>query len=203
MTWLERLDLALARRLCPRLHEFQGEGVDPAWEPPSPVTPGVLRPSAAIVAGLLELRGLELRLADVHAVLLGRPGRYSEGQQEHTLIAGAAACVHAVSRHSQDGQLPDGDFAVHLFRTLVGDMARFRNNWLRRDVPWDGLLHVSYPEASEVPGLLADFRPGNSYRDVPVRFEAMHPVRQAFRCCGGWRASRRSPTSTCRSRSWS
>jgi hypothetical protein len=137
------------------------------------------------------LRGIELRLSEVQAVLTGRRGRYEPVHQEYAFIQGMARCLGFMHERARTQRPPDGEFAVELFRVFSGDIARFQNNWLRRDMPWDGLLYVPYPDASDIPVLLGSFDEASCYRDVPARFLALHPVRQALRVM--WRLARIAP----------
>jgi hypothetical protein len=68
---------------------------------------------------------------------------------------------------------------------------RFRNNALRSDPPWDGVLYVPHPAPGELPALLDTFDAGHSYRDHPAVFASLHPVRQSFRVL--WRFARLAP----------
>jgi hypothetical protein len=191
LTHLERLDLALASRLLPRAEALDLQASPESWAHlliDSTVRP---RPAAGLVCGHLELRGIDLRLSEVQAVLHGRQGRYRPDHQEYAFIHGTARCLALMQERARARLVPDGEFAVELFRTFAGDLARFKNNWLRRDMPWDGLLYIDYPPAADVPDLLGRFDPANSYRDVPVRFETLHPVRQSFRVM--WRLARIAP----------
>lgn len=191
LTYLERLDLALAGRIVPRAEQLDASSPLEDWAnlmvDPTPR----LRPHAGLVSGHLELRGLDLRIADVYAVLHGRSESIRKDQQEYTFIHGMARCLALVQERGRTGNPPDGEFAVTLFRTFAGDLARFRNNWLRRDMPWDGLIYVPYPDAADVPMLLGDFNALQAYRDQPLRFASLHPVRQAFRVL--WRLARIAP----------
>lgn len=191
LTFLERLDLKLASRLVPRLGAFDVQAPPEAWAHLLLDGDARIRPAAGLVCGHLELRGIDLRLTEVQSVLMGRHGRYQPDNQEYAFIQGMARCLALIQERARAQVAPDGEFAVELFRGFAGDLARFKNNWLRRDMPWDGLLYVPYPEASDVPGLLGNFDEASCYRDVPARFSSLHPVRQSFRVL--WRMARIAP----------
>lgn len=183
---LERLDLALAARLAAgdgdvvatsrrqRSRWFESETGDDHW-----------------VAATLGLRGLRIRPEDVAAVLFRTPGRFKKGQQEHALILGMKSVLQVMRNRASHGVPPTGWFLVDLFRVLTTEVRRFRRNALRGDHPWDGLLHVTYPEADQLRGLLDSFTEEGCYRDIPARFRSLHPVRQSFRLM--WRFARLAP----------
>lgn len=191
LTHLERLDLALATQMVPRAEALDLQAPPEAWAHLLVEAGNRPRPAAGLVCGHLELRGIDLRLSEVQAVLHGRQGRYQPEQQEYAFIQGMARCLALVGERVRAQLPPDGEFAVELFRAFAGDLARFRNNWLRRDLPWDGLLYVPYPAAQDVPDLLDRFDEASSYRDLPLRFLGLHPVRQSFRLL--WRLARIAP----------
>jgi hypothetical protein len=191
LTYLERLDLALASRIVPRAEQFDLQAAPETWAHLLIDVSNRPRPAAGLVCGHLELRGIDLRLSEVQSVLHGRHGRYHPEHQEYAFIQGMARCLSLMNERARAQRTPDGEFAVELFRAFAGDLARFKNNWLRRDMPWDGLLHVPYPDAGDVPSLLGQFDETACYRDVPARFLALHPVRQSFRVL--WRAARVAP----------
>ncbi len=191
LTYLERLDVSLASRLVPRAEALDLRAAPETWAHLLIDLGNRPRPAAGLVCGHLELRGVDLRLSEVQSVLSGRSGRYQPEHQEYAFIHGMARCLSLLSERARAQQPPDGEFAVELFRAFAGDLARFKNNWLRRDMPWDGLVHVPYPDAADVPSLLGRFDEANSYRDVPLRFGALHPVRQGFRLL--WRMARIAP----------
>ena len=80
---------------------------------------------------------------------------------------------------------------VDMFKEFTRGVARFRNNTLRRDLPWDAILFVDYPACGNVSDCLDAFHRGNFYTDLGLRFENLHPVRQAFRIL--WLFARISP----------
>ncbi len=191
LTHLERLDIALAARIVPLAECLDTRSAPEAFAPIGTQEPLRHRPAASLICGLLHLRGLELGLGDVQDVLLARPGRFRPPHQEAEFVLGLSRCLAMVSARAQSGAAPDGAFARELFQAFAHRLARFRNNIIRRDMPWDGFLHLSYPAAQEVASLLARFDAGNCYRDVRARFERLHPVRQAFRLL--WRFVRIAP----------
>ena len=187
-TLLERLDLALASRLARRaahvdfgrledLHEV-ALGPRPSDEP-------------VYIAGLLGLRGFTIHAGDVERVLSGLPSRYHGGHQEHALILGAERALRMLNERSLRGVWPDGWTLVAAFQELTRDVPRFRNNTLRRDPPWDALLHVSYADVTQVRAALDTFDLEHSFRDFPALYDALHPARRAFRVL--WRFARIAP----------
>ncbi|MEZ5966922.1 MAG: Fic family protein [Planctomycetota bacterium] len=191
LTYLERLDVKLATRMVPRAETLDLRAPPETWAHLLVDATMRTRPAAGLVCGHLELRGVDLRLTEVQAALTGRAGRYQPGQQEYAFIQGMARCLALLRQRAEAQVAPDGAFAVDLFRAFAGDLARFKANWLRRDMPWDGLIYVPYPDASEVPRLLGSFVEATCYRDLPLRFARLHPVRQAFRVL--WRLARIAP----------
>jgi hypothetical protein len=191
LTHLERLDLGLAARIVPLAAGLEVQGGPETLAEIGTAEPLRQRPAAAVICGLLELRGLELRLGDVQDVLSGRPGRLQSPHQEAEFVLGLSRCLGMISARAQSGVLPDGAFALDLFEAFAHRIVRFRNNSLRHDMPWDGLMYLSYPPAADVGALLGSFANSNCYRDVRVRFSRLHPVRQSFRVL--WRLCRISP----------
>jgi hypothetical protein len=188
LSMLERIDLALASRMV-------GSGVDD--EPiavAQRVLDGVRRPTptdTTFLASLLRLRGLVLDDDDVACVLEGRPGRMSPLTQEFRLLRGLQSALQLIRQRAGDGKPPDGWFLVELFRAMTAELPRFRNNDLRRGPPWDALLYVSYPAPDQLPPILDTFDQARCYRDLPVVFHSLHPVRQGFRLL--WRFARIAP----------
>jgi hypothetical protein len=187
LTMLERIDLALASRMV-------AHGADEPIAAAQRVLDGVRRPAPGdvpFVASLLRLRGFVLTDDDAADVLAGRPGRLASVTQEHRLLRGLFACLRLVRARAAEGRDPDGWFLVDLFRTMTADLPRFRNNELRRGPPWDALLHVAYPTPDQLRAVLDTFDADRCYRDVPLLFRSLHPVRQAFRVL--WRFARIAP----------
>jgi hypothetical protein len=187
LTMLERIDLALARRMV-------GRAGDEPLAAAQRVLDGVRRPApddVPFLAALLRLRGFVLADHDAADVVGGRDGRLAEVTQEHRLLRGLAACLRLVRARAAEGREPDGWFLVDLFRTMTAELPRFRNNELRRGPPWDALLYVDYPAPDQLRGLLDTFDLDRCYRDVPLLFRSLHPVRQAFRLL--WRFARIAP----------
>jgi hypothetical protein len=185
---LERVDLALARAMI---------GVAAEDEPlavAQRVLDGVRRPApsdTAFLASLLRLRGFVLDDDDVADVLAGRMGRLSPITQEHRLLRGLQQCLRLVRLRAADGMPPDGWFLVDLFRAMTAELPRFRNNDLRRGLPWDAVMWVDYPQPEQLRAVLDTFDLQRCYRDVPLVFESLHPVRQGFRLL--WRFARIAP----------
>lgn len=183
---LQRLDLALALRVAdapPLVMELtEGLGL--------PAVPAVDR--LEWVAGLLGLRGLRVRSEEVQAVIDGDPGRFDPEHHEYALIDGMLQ-VHQrlVEPGANFSPPPDGWTLMELFKQFVGKVARFRNNHIRKDTPWDAVLYVKYPESKDLTDCLDNFHRDNAYMDNSVRFENLHPVRQAFRVL--WHFARIAP----------
>jgi hypothetical protein len=185
---LERVDLALASRML-----TPGADCEPIAAAQRALD-GVRQPGVAdipFIASLLRLRGFALADEDAADVLCGRPSRLSPVTQEHRLLRGLAECLQRIRQRAADGREPDGWFLVEMFRTMTAELPRFRNNDLRRGPPWDALLYVDYPAADQLRVALDRFEPEHSYRDTPVVFQALHPVRQGFRLF--WRFARLAP----------
>lgn len=158
------------------------------------VLDGVRQPSpgdVAFLASLLRLRGFVLVDDDAADVLGGRPSRLSPVTQEHRLLRGLAECLRLIRQRAAEGRSPDGWFLVELFRTMTAELPRFRNNDLRRGPPWDALLYVDYPPADQLRAALDRFDAEHCFRDAPLVFQSLHPVRQAFRLF--WRFARLAP----------
>lgn len=184
---LERIDLALASRMV-------AHGGDEPIAAAQRVLDRARRPAAddsAFVASLLRLRGFVLADDDAEDVLSGRCGRLGAVTQEHRLLRGLAACLQLVRARAADGRQPDGWFLVELFRAMTADLPRFRNNELRRGPPWDALLYVHYAAPEQLRPVLDTFDRDRCFRDVPLVFQSLHPVRQGFRLL--WRFARIAP----------
>ena len=188
LSLLERVDLAIASRMVgrsPAEDELAAaQRVIDAMRRPHPG-------DATFVAALLRLRGFVVDDRDVTDALTGRPGRLSPLTQEHRLARGLQSCLERVRERALGAEPPDGWFLVDLFRTMTGELPRFRNNELRRGPPWDALLYVTHPPHHELRSLLDSFDAKHCYRDVPAVFQGLHPVRQAFRIL--WRFARIAP----------
>ncbi len=187
-TLLERLDLAVAAGLTQRSDHLDRARVG---------TFDASLPSAAPtdwsrwIAGMLGLRGYVLHQSEIDQALTGAATRLKPGHQELALLHGLQRVLLRVQERACRGQAPDGWFLVDLFKDLTRDIARFRGNVLRRDLPWDTILYVPYPEAAELRRLLDQFDTAHSFRDFPLVFGRLHPVRRAFRVM--WRFARIAP----------
>jgi hypothetical protein len=185
---LEQVDLAMASRLV-------GRGAQPdLLATAQRVLDGVRRPVPTddeFVTELLRLRGFVIDGDDAAAVLAGKPARLASVTQEHRLLRGLQRCLRTVRRRAVGGTPPDGWFLVELFRSMTADLPRFRNNDVRRGAPWDALLYVNYPPPEQLRFLLDSFDSRRCYRDAPIVFNALHPVRQGFRLL--WRFARLAP----------
>jgi hypothetical protein len=185
---LERVDLALASRMVGAAADDEPLAV--AQRPLA----GLRRPAPAdpvFLASLLRLRGFVLDDGDVADVLAGRQGRLSPITQEHRLLRGLQECLRLIRLRAADGLTPDGWFLVDLFRTMTAELPRFRNNELRRGPPWDGVNWLAYPAPEQLRAVLDTFDLQRCYRDVPLVFHGLHPVRQGFRLM--WRFARVAP----------
>jgi hypothetical protein len=140
---------------------------------------------------VLGLRGLLVHPEDVDAVLCGRASKYVESQHEHAMIRGLGRVFRVIHEHAGQGRAPDGWHLAQLFKVFSRGVARFRNNSLRRDTPWDAILYVKYPAPERVRSLLDSFNLDECYGDNPLRFRNLHPVRQSFRVL--WRLARIAP----------
>jgi hypothetical protein len=169
---LQRVDLELANRLAEVPAELDvlaaGHGL-----PDVPVANQL-----DWVAGVLGLRGMLIDASDVAAVLQGESSRFEPDHHEYRLVEGMARVYTSIVT---GGSPPDGWMLVELFKDFTKGVARFRNNSVRRDLPWDAILFVDYPSNDKVAACLDGFHRRNCYTDLGARFERMHPVRQAFR----------------------
>jgi len=188
LTRLERLDLALASQIAeehdPGETSFAGE-----WR--MPWLSGCSDTDGSLIAGLLRVRGIVVHPSEVVEILAGGTGRFLPTHQELHLTRGMALVMAAVADRAARAKAPDGWFAVELFRKLTAGVARFRNNALRRDEPWDGLRELHYRPADEIPDFLDHFREAESYGESQEVFDSFHPVRQAARVL--WRFGRVAP----------
>ncbi len=185
---LERLDVAIATRLAARSADLDLPG---ALEQGADLLGLPQGNDAEWIRGVLGLRGLKLDTRDILDVLSARPSRHLPDHQEHNLITGAKGVLGLIRERGLRGVQPDGWCLADLFRVLVRDIPRFRNNDVRRDVPWDAILYVQYPAPDEVRSLLDTFHPDHRFRDLPALFDRLHPVRKAFRIL--WRFARIAP----------
>lgn len=200
---LERIDLALAARMVGHgggapTGSAHAVGQPTADDEPiahaQSVLDGLRRatPSdASFAAGLLRLRGFVVFDDDAEAVFAGGQGRLSPITQEHRLLRGLQHALRMLRERAAEGRPPDGWFLVELFRAMTHELPRFRNNDLRRGPPWDSLLYLNYPGPEQLPSLLDTFDAARCYRDVPLVWHGLHPVRQGFRLL--WRFARIAP----------
>ncbi|MFT4512880.1 MAG: hypothetical protein ACI91B_001580 [Planctomycetota bacterium] len=188
LSMLDRVDLALASRLV-------GQGVDlDLIAGAQRVLGGIRRPAptdAEFLISCLELRGFVIDAEDAACVLAGRDSKMSPLTQEYRLLKGLQKCLRMIRQRASNSIPPDGWFMVELFRTMAKDLPRFRNNDLRRSPPWDALLYITYPAPEELRFLIDSFDNKRCYRDAPIVFNGMHPVRQGFRLM--WRFARLAP----------
>lgn len=184
---LERLDVAIASRLSqganPRdlatsAHSFQARLFEQQAE------------DARFIASLLRLRGFIVMDDDAAHVLSRHRSRFRPNDQEWLLIRGLTDVLQMVRDRASQGIPPDGWFLVELFKVMTRGVARFRNNVLRQDQPWDAVLYVRYPAPGDLRFLLDTFNGAHRYRDRPF-FDKLHPVRQACRVL--WRFCRIAP----------
>jgi hypothetical protein len=188
LSLLDRVDLALASRMVgdPAREELLAKAQH--------VLDSVRRPAPTDVefcASLLRLRGFVIDDDDAADALSGRVGRLSPIAQEHRLLCGLRECMRLVRKRAADGVPPDGWFLVDLFRTMTAELPRFRKNELRQGPPWDSLLYINYPAPDQLAPALDTFDSARCFRDLPLAFERLHPVRQGFRVL--WRFARIAP----------
>ncbi len=184
---LERLDVSLAARLSRDIAD--GTAADFLAERQAAVVALPHEQRARWIAGTLAVRGLVAGEAAVVAVLDGSPDAL--GSHERELVKGLNRVLDRVHRRGAGGVLPNGWFIVELFRELTLGLAKFRNNHLRKDLPWDALGNLQYVPASSLTGLLDTFTSANRYRDLAAIYDRLHPVRQSFRLL--WRLARIGP----------
>ena len=188
LSMLDRVDLALASRLV-------GDGVEKDLIAGAQrALDGIRRPAptdAEFLISLLRLRGFVIDAEDAGHVLAGRASRMSELTQEYRLLRGLQQGLRMIRQRASQSVPPDGWFLVELFRTMAQDLPRFRNNDLRRSPPWDALLYVNYPATDQLRFLIDSFDNKRCYRDAPIIFNSLHPVRQGFRMM--WRFARIAP----------
>jgi hypothetical protein len=146
---------------------------------------------AHLVAAMLRLRGISVADDDADRIVRGLDSGLSPVTQEHRLVRGVQSGLNLVRGRAQAGWPPDGWFCVELFRAMTAELPRFRNNDLRRGPPWDAQMHVTYPAPDQLRLLLDTFDASHAYRDMPVVFNALHPIRQGFRLF--WRLARIAP----------
>lgn len=187
---LDRVDLVLAERIA-----GVGTTVDQEMLQAAHVYHDRLyRPSGSdplFMAALLRMRGFAVQDVDAVEVLDGSSKRLVPASQESQLLFGLVDVMQMMRDRASQGRPPDGWFLVELFKTMTRGLPRFRNNVLRVDQPWDGMLYVSHPRPTELTAVLDRFDHPNRYRDVPNVFDRLHPLRQGFRIM--WRFARIAP----------
>ncbi|MEO0479534.1 MAG: Fic family protein [Planctomycetota bacterium] len=190
LTVLQRLDIAtaerLANQLARRLEEDLADSKSEAtvWEPTDVERRDFVR-------GLLGIRGFRIHSDDVEKILEDRVERYRPEHQEWRLVRGLARAFDDLLEEAMQGRGPSGWAIAERFRSMTDGLARFRNNTLRRDIPWDSIPGVPYPDAQRVGALLDGLHEDANYGDQHPDYEEMHPVRQAARLF--WRFARISP----------
>ena len=185
---LDRIDLALASRLVGV--PVGGDLIAGAQR----AIDGIRRSAptdAEFLNSVLRLRGFAVSDDDAAAALAGRDDRMSPLSQEYRLLRGLQLCLRMIRDRASQSLPPDGWFLVDLFRAMTAQMPRFRNNDLRRGQPWDAQLYLDYPAPEELRLLIDAFDSKRCYRDAPIVFNGMHPVRQGFRLL--WRFARIAP----------
>jgi hypothetical protein len=187
---LDRVDVVLAQRIACTGHDVDQEMLAAAHLyhdrlfRPSPHDP-------VFMAALLRLRGFAVQDIDAVQVLEGTSRRLLPQSQESQLLFGLVDVLQMMRDRASRGRPPDGWFLVELFKTMTRGLPRFRNNALRIDQPWDGLLYVAHPRPTELTDVLDRFDHGHRYRDQAALFDRMHPLRQGFRVL--WRFARIAP----------
>lgn len=187
---LDRVDLLLAQRIAGFDHDAEQQMLQAAHL----YHDRLFRPSShdpMFMAALLRLRGFTVQDADAVEVLDGSSRRLMPASQESQLLFGLVDVLQMMRDRASQGRAPDGWFLVELFKTMTRGLPRFRNNALRVDQPWDGMLYVAHPRPTELNAVLDRFDYGNRYRDQPALFDQLHPLRQGFRVL--WRFARIAP----------
>jgi hypothetical protein len=185
----DRVDLALARTIA----DVAG-GDEALLARAQGYHDRLYRPAAAdpaLLAALLRLRGLTMFDGDAVDLLAGNSRRFLPSSQESQLLFGLTDGLQMLRDRASQGRPPDGWFLVEVFKVVTRGLQRFRNNTLRADQPWDGLLYVHHPAPTELTALLDSFDYPHRYRDNPVLFDRLHPLRQGYRIL--WRFGRIAP----------
>lgn len=181
------MDLELATRAEYELAGLDAQGVIGRF-PKTWILPRAERD--AWIIGVLAIRGIKVDREMVRAIIQdGSEPRCS--RQERVFIAGLDRALDRILSRGRAGRLPGGRFAVDLFETVTRGLPRFANNHLRRDLPWDALRGVTYPKPDAIVGMLERLAPEQKYRELPVVFDKLHPVRTGFRAM--WRLARIAP----------
>ena len=187
---LDRVDLTLAQRIA-----GAATGTEEQWlNAAHGYHDHLYRPSShdpMFMAALLRLRGFAVQDVDAVEVLQGTSRRLAPACQESQLLFGLVDVLQMIRDRSSQGRAPDGWFLVELFKVMTRGLPRFRNNALRVDQPWDGVLYVSHPRPNELTAVLDRFNYQSRYRDMPAIFDRLHPLRQGFRIL--WRFARIAP----------
>jgi len=186
-TLLDRLDLAMAVRLAGSGDEQELLAVAQRFQDCLYNTDR----DARWIAALLRLRGMLVLNDDAADVLSAGQSRFRPGSQEHAMVTGLHDVLQMVRDRASRGVLPDGWFLVEAFKAMTRGIARFRNNAVRADAPWDAILYLRYPLVDELNYLLDTFDAEHRFRDFPRVFDRLHPVRQSFRVL--WRFARIAP----------
>ncbi len=187
---LDRLDLALVQRIAGIDEDAEQEMLEAAHL----YHDRLFRPSAedpAFIGAVLRLRGFSVSDLDAAEALSGASRRLLPASQESQLVFGLVDVLQMMRDRASQGRSPDGWFMVELFKTMTRGLPRFRNNALRLDQPWDGLLYVQHPRPAELSDRLDRFDYGNRYFDQSHVFDRLHPLRQGFRVM--WRFARIAP----------
>ena len=66
------------------------------------------------------------------------------------MIHGMVDALQLMRQRCLAGNTVDGWFLVELFRTISRGVPRFRGNYVRKDLPWDAVLHLEYPRPDEL-----------------------------------------------------
>lgn len=187
---LDRLDIALVQRIA----GFDADAEQEMLQSAHLYHDRLFRPSSLdphFMAALLRLRGFSVQDDDAIEVLEGSSRRLMPASQESQLLFGLVDVMEMMRERASQGRAPDGWFLVELFKTMTRGLPRFRNNALRIDQPWDGMLYVQHPRPAELTAMLDRFDYGNRYFDAPSSFDRLHPLRQGFRIL--WRFARIAP----------
>ncbi len=185
LTLLERLDLALAAFTASQLDALD----DPQqwrlpWLDPDPVHDGLW------VARTLGLRGLKIDADQATDIISGGSGHFATPHHELQMVRGLGQVLAGLRQRAMAAKPLHGWGCSELFSQLTDGIARFRNNCVRRDEPWDAIPGIDYPSGDEIHVHLDTFRATERYGEGED-FATLHPVRQAPRLL--WRLVRCSP----------
>ncbi len=185
---IERLDLALATRFSAALGPSSEQRIVDIQSSELSLSEDA---RCEWISGILTVRNYRVASEDVRVILDGGATRFRKEHQEFGLVHGLNRVLELLEVQAGDGKWPSGRRLVELFSVLTDGIARFRNNLIRKDQPWDSLLYLGYPRSRDLQEILDSFTQKNRYRDIQAIYDQLHPVRQACRVL--WRYARISP----------